>query len=136
MVLGIYALQKVFEEKTYINLHGGILESFADLFGTNIKLYIYPALKREGEGLYTLGDFDKQLPENLKDLFAYLVKNKKLENVRHSNTHNLHIISDHVLEKIRNGEPGWEKCVPHKVEEAIKEHGLFDYPTHEPKVAS
>ncbi|MEQ9591603.1 MAG: TonB-dependent receptor [Cyclobacteriaceae bacterium] len=136
MVLGIYALQKVFEEKTYENLHGGILESFADLFGTNIKLYIYPALKREGEGLYTLSDFDKHLPESLKNLFAYLVINKKLENVKHSNTHNLHIISDHVLDKIRNGEPGWEKCVPHKVEEAIKEHGLFDYPTHEPKVAS
>jgi hypothetical protein len=29
---------------------------------------------------------------------------------------------------IRKGESGWEKFVPHKVEEAIKEYGLFDYP--------
>jgi len=29
---------------------------------------------------------------------------------------------------IRKGEPGWEKFVPHKVEEAIKEYGLFDFP--------
>jgi hypothetical protein len=29
---------------------------------------------------------------------------------------------------IRKGENGWEKFVPHKVEEAIKEFGLFDYP--------
>jgi len=33
-----------------------------------------------------------------------------------------------VLAMIRKGEAGWEKFVPHKVEEAIKEHGLFDYP--------
>jgi hypothetical protein len=29
---------------------------------------------------------------------------------------------------IKRGEDGWEKYVPHKVEEAIKEQGLFDYP--------
>jgi hypothetical protein len=29
---------------------------------------------------------------------------------------------------IRKGEHGWEKFVPHKVAEAIKEQGLFDYP--------
>ncbi len=35
---------------------------------------------------------------------------------------------------IIKGEPGWEKFVPHKVEEAIKEHGLFDYPMDGVKV--
>jgi hypothetical protein len=40
---------------------------------------------------------------------------------------NLHIISDNVLAMIKNHETGWEKFVPRKVEEAIKEHGLFDY---------
>ena len=33
-----------------------------------------------------------------------------------------------MLAMIRKGEIGWEKFVPHKVEAAIKEHGLFDYP--------
>jgi hypothetical protein len=28
---------------------------------------------------------------------------------------------------IRNRESGWEKFVPHKVEEAIKDQKLFDY---------
>ena len=137
MILGIYALQKVFEEKTYQNLHGGILQSFAALFGTNIKLYIYPALKKDSDELFTLKDFEAQLPDNLKPLFRYLRDNNKLEDIENANTDNLHIISDHVLAKIRKGEPGWEKAVPHKVEEAIKELGLFDYPyTLEPKIAS
>jgi hypothetical protein len=56
------------------------------------------------------------------------MENNKLEDVRKANVSNLHIISDNVLAMIKQGEPGWEKFVPSKVEEAIKEHGLFDYP--------
>jgi hypothetical protein len=129
IILGVYALQKIFEEKTYENIRGGILESFASLFGNNVKLYIYPALKRDSTELVTLKDFEEQLPANIKSLFRYLMDNNKLEDMKEANVSNLHIISDNVLAMIRKGEPGWEKFVPHKVEEAIKEHGLFDYPS-------
>lgn len=127
IIMGIYALQKVFEEKTYENIRGGILECFASLFGTNVKLYIYPALAKDNT-LFTLKDFEDTLPGNLKSLFRYVMDNNKLEDIHDANTHNLNIISDNVLAMIRKGEPGWEKFVPHKVEEAIKEQGLFDYP--------
>jgi hypothetical protein len=137
IIMGIYALQKVFEEKTYENIRGGILECFASLFGSNVKLYIYPALKKDSQDLFTLKDFESELPDNLKSLFRYLVENKKLEEVSDANTRNLHIVSDNVLAMIKKGEAGWEKFVPHKVEEAIKEHGLFDYPyTNEVKPVS
>jgi hypothetical protein len=128
LVLGIYALQKIFEEKTYENIRGGILESFASLFGTNVKLYIYPSLRPGSSELFTLTDFEKDLPANLQSLFRYLVDNNKLEDIRNANTNNLHIISDNVLAMIRKGEDGWEKFVPSKVAEAIRENGLFDYP--------
>lgn len=128
LVLGIYALQKVFEEKTYENIRGGILESFASLFGTNVKLYIYPSLRLGSDQLFTLTDFEKELPTNLRSLFRYLMDNNKLEDIKNANVSNLHIISDNVLAMIRKGEEGWEKFVPSKVEEAIKENGLFDYP--------
>ena len=127
IIMGIYALQKVFEEKTYENIRGGILECFASLFGSNVKLYIYPALRKDNS-LFTLKDFESTLPDNLKSLFRYVMDNNKMEDIQDANTHNLNIISDNVLAMIRKGEPGWEKFVPHKVEEAIKEHGLFDYP--------
>jgi hypothetical protein len=128
IVLGIYALQKVFEEKTYEKIRGGILESFASLFGTNVKLYIYPSFRYGTNELFTLADFEKELPDNLQPLFRYLIANNKLEDIRNANTNNLHIISDNVLAMIRKGEDGWEKFVPSKVAEAIKENGLFDYP--------
>jgi len=127
ITMGIFALQKVFEEKTYENIRGGILECFASLFGTNVKLYIYPALRNDGS-LFTLKDFEQELPRNLKSLFRYLVDNNKLEDISDANIKNLHIISDNVLAMIRKGESGWERYVPHKVEEAIKERGLFDWP--------
>ncbi len=128
ITMGIYALQKVFEEKTYENIRGGILECFASLFGTNVKLYIYPALKKDSNEIFNLVDFEAQLPPNLKNLFKYLTDNNKLEEINGANLRNLHIISDNVLAMIRKGEAGWERFVPHKVEEAIKEFGLFDYP--------
>ncbi len=127
IVMGIYALQKVFDEKTYENLRGGILECFSSLFGNNVILYIYPALRSDGS-LFTLKDFEAELPDNLKSLFRYLMDNKKLEDIHDANVSNLNIISDNVLAMIKKGEAGWEKFVPHKVEEAIKQQGLFDYP--------
>lgn len=127
IIMGINALQKVFDERTYEKTRGGILECFASLFGTNVKLYIYPALTKDGAAIQTLSDFETELPENLKSLFRYLMENNKLEDIRDANVKNLHIISDNVLEMIRKGEGGWEKFVPHKVAEAIKDRGLFDY---------
>jgi hypothetical protein len=128
IVLGIYALQKIFEEKTYENIRGGILESFGHLFGSNVKLYIYPAWRKESSSLFTLKDFESTLPDHLKGLFRFLADNNKLEDIKDANVSNLHIVSDNVLAMIRKGEPGWEKYVPSKVQEAIKEHGLFNYP--------
>lgn len=127
IILGIYALQKIFEEKTYGNLRGGIMESFSSLFGTNVKLYIYPAWKKDTRDLFTLKDFEDSIPVNLRSLFRYLVENNKLEDIRDANVNNLHIISDNVLAMIRKGDEGWEKFVPRKVQEAIKDHNLFDY---------
>lgn len=128
IIMGIYALQKVFEEKTYENTRGGILECFASLFGSNVKLYIYPAWRTGTNELMTLKTFENDLPAKQKNLFRYLMDNGKMEDVNDANVRNLHIISDNVLAMIRKGESGWEKFVPHKVEEAIKEYGLFDYP--------
>jgi hypothetical protein len=128
ITMGIYALQKIFEEKTYENLRGGIIECFAHLFGGNVKLYIYPALRKGTNELFTLKDFEAELPDNLKSLFRYLMENDKLEDIADADISKLDIISDNVLAMIKKGEQGWEQYVPHKVEEAIKAQGLFDYP--------
>ena len=129
IILGIYNLQRVFEEKYYTNLRGGILEAFGILFGNNVKIYVYPSKKvdsQENGELYTLDNFD--LPVTQRSLFKYLMDNDKLENIKGANTKLLHIISDEVLAMIQRGEEGWEKYVPYKVSDAIKKKCLFDFP--------
>ncbi|MTI20651.1 TonB-dependent receptor [Fulvivirga sp. RKSG066] len=127
IILGIYNLQRVFDEKYYTHLRGGVLEAFGVLFGHNVTLYVYPSDKVGKKELYTLKNFE--LPEKEAGLFKYLIDNKKLVAVENADTKNLHIISDNVLEMIKRGDDdGWEAMVPRKVSEAIKEKCLFDYP--------
>lgn len=126
IILGIYNLTRVLDEKYYTNIRGGLLEAYGLLFGGNIKLYVYPS-KRAGEDkFYTLDDL--KLPEKVAPLLKYAKLNDKLIKIDDANVENLNIISDDVLEMIRSGKEGWEKYVPKKVASAIKENCLFDYP--------
>jgi len=126
MVLGVYNIEKIFMEKYYENLKGGILESFGILFGRNIKLLVYPSYRKGTTEI--IHSEDISLPEHLVNLFMYLVANNKIENIIGCNKENLHIISDNVLKSIKQGEDGWEGLVPASVAEQIKENYLFDYP--------
>lgn len=129
LILGIYSLQRIFNEEYYTDLRGGLLESFGVLFGNNVKIYVYPSLKvgsTSKDDLYTLDNFS--LPKDQQGLFRYLLDNDKLENIKGANTKLLHIISDDVLAMIQRGEKGWEDFVPYKVSMAIRDKMLFDYP--------
>lgn len=125
LILGIYNLHMIFDEKYYENLKGGLLEAFGILFGRNVIFYVYPSLKRGSDEIYTIDDFE--VPENQKSMLQYLLDNKKIVPVTNVSSRNLHIISDEVLEMIQTGEEGWEELVPHKVAHEIKEKKLFDY---------
>jgi len=126
IILGIYNLTRVLDEKYYTKAKLGLLEAFGHIFGGNTKLYVYPS-KRAGEDkIYTLDDV--KLPEKVAPLLEYAKLNNKLTQIENANLENLDIISDDVLEMIRAREDGWEKYVPKKVAAAIKKDCLFDYP--------
>ncbi len=134
IILGIYNLTRVLDEKYYTNVKGGLLEAYGHIFGGNTKLYVYPS-KRAGEDkLYTMNDLE--LPEKVAPLLEYAKLNNKLTQIENANLENLNIISDDVLEMIRSGEDGWEKYVPKKVAWAIKDNCLFDYPCKPEKLSN
>lgn len=126
LIIGLNNLSQIFDESYYENLKGGILESFSRLFGSDVRLLVYPALDHETQKLKTSNDFKPAA--HLEDLYDFFVANGKITNIPSAKTENLHIISDNVLKLIAEGSEEWEPMVPNRVVESIKEHHLFNYP--------
>ncbi len=125
LILGVYSLQTIFDERYYDNLGGGILEAFGLGFGGNVRLLVYPAQIPMSDELYTTKNFD--VDDKIKGLLHYFVQNDLILDIKGAKRKNLHIYSDNVLKMIRKGISGWEKLVPKKVSEAIIKNQLFDY---------
>ena len=125
VLLGVYNLQTIFDEKYYNTLNGGLLEAFGRGFGHNIKMFVYPAKHVETGELYTVENF--VLPSHLEGLFDYMKKTNKVEAIHQFNPELLHILSDSVLLKIQTGNESWVNDVPESVMKAIKFLHLFGY---------
>lgn len=125
VIVGIYNLQTIFDERYYDNLPGGLLEAFGRGFGHDVKMYVYPANDVETGGLYSLNNF--KVPDNLKGLLQYMMDNNKLAQIDDFNQRLLGIMSDEVLSKIKASASSWEEDVPEEVVKAIKFYELFGY---------
>ena len=125
VIVGIYNLQTIFDERYYDNLPGGLLEAFGRGFGHNVKMYVYPANNVESGEIYDLNNFN--IPSNLKGLLEYMKDNNKLSSIDSYNSKSLHIMSDDVLSKIKANASSWEDDVPEAVVKAIKFYELFGY---------
>jgi hypothetical protein len=125
LIMGISNLEYIFDEKYYESLPGGILQSFATLFGRKVKLFVYPVLDADTGQIKNCKNF--QLPPSLVHLYEYLLANDKLQDLENFNPELLHILSDEVLAAIKAGEAGWESQVPEEVARVIKSKALFGY---------
>lgn len=125
VMLGIYNLQTIFDEKYYDTLNGGLLEAFGRGFGHNVKMYAYPALNEKTQELYCLDNF--VIPDHLTGLLDYMLKTNKLAAYTQYDENLLGIQSDSVLEKIQSGAENWQNDVPPSVVKAIKFYKLFGY---------
>jgi hypothetical protein len=139
--MGINNLLEVFNEKYYENLEGGILESFGRLFRAATKLYIYP-MRLSAYERYCLGVSveastrgraaeawitapNLQVEMNLRNLYAHLLENHYIAPIVGYDPSTMEFFSRDILAKIHRGEAGWERGVPPKVAELIKERKLF-----------
>ena len=125
VIVGVYNLQTIFDDKYYDNLPGGLLEAFGRGFGHDVKMYVYPANEVETGELYSLENF--VLPSKLEGLLQYMKDNNKLAEIKEFDEKLLGIMSDDVLSKINAGAASWEEDVPAEVVEAIKYYELFGY---------
>jgi len=147
--MGINNLLEIFNEKYYENLEGGILESMGRMFRHAVKLYIYPMQQvaydsylKSGQSSETLGQphvshafaakvlitaRNVNVTDHLRNLYAHLLENHFIDCITGFNEDYLSIFSRDVLQRIKNNDPTWERLVPAKVAEVIKERGLLGY---------
>ena len=125
LLLGVYNLHTIFDERYYDNLPGGLLEAFGRGFGHNVKMFVYPAINVDSGELYNLENL--KIPEHLNGLLTFLKDNNKMEAIHEYDKNLLHIMSDDVLSKIKAGGSSWEEDVPFEVVKAIKFYELFGY---------
>lgn len=126
IVMGVPSLVELFDEKYYVDLPGGILESFGRLFKNNLKLFVYPLRKHEQEQLSTIENIEVTGP--LSKLYGYLAERGSFVNLDNYNPDYLHIFSRDVLKRIADGDDaGWEPMVPPEVATLIKKRGFFGY---------
>lgn len=129
VIVGIYNLHTIFDERYYDNLAGGLLEAFGRGFGHNVKLLVYPANDVDTGDLYELENF--RIAPHLKGLLQYMKDNNKMEAIHGFDPRALYILSDDVLAKIKASISSWEEDVPNEVVKAIKFYELFGYKSAE-----
>lgn len=121
--LGLMRLRDVLDEKNYTDLGGGLMESLGQLFRNGVKLYIYPWLSRETGKINTLDTF--QPAPQISHLYAHLVMNGFIEQIKNFNPDYLAVSSSGVIEKLQAGDASWEKQVPAPIVDVIKAKKLF-----------
>lgn len=121
LIIGVPGLESIFDEKYYTILKGGILEAFGKLFPQNLKLYIYPTKNKGNNDILTSKSIKPS--KNLNGLWEYLKDNNFIIDLKSNMKAQLHVKAREVLKMIQEGNPDWEKYVPMKVADMIKEKG-------------
>jgi hypothetical protein len=125
LAMGAMNVRDIFDESSYTQLDGGILESFGRLFKNDLKLFVYPYIDQKTRELVTLDKLEVE--PSLKHLFGYLVERRCIVQLTDVNQAYLDIYSPDVLSKINAKNTEWESMVPPEVARAIKSRGLFGY---------
>jgi len=123
--LGVPNLRKIFEESFYSQLDGGVLESVGRLFKSGIRLYAYPYKDPESARLITAATLD--VAASLRHLYAYLIENGMIADIRCVDERDLHVLPKEVLRMIQSGDPAWEDLVPEPGVRLIKQRRVFGY---------
>ncbi len=114
IVIGATHLDKLFDEKFYFDLSGGILEGMGKLLGRFSRLYIYPHKTNE-ICLLTKSFFP---PTAIKNIYKHFIDNKMIQDIAGCDEITEFVHSNDILKMIKAKNNNWKKFVPEKI------HGL------------
>jgi hypothetical protein len=116
LVLSLDVFERLFQEKWYGDLPGGILENFGRLFKHQLRLYVYPVLDRESGQVRSVSR--AEIPEHLRSLFAYLKENQRIISIAgNANRQLLQFWTTDIRRMREEGDPTWRTLVPPEVAE-------------------
>lgn len=129
MVLGARPLLDLITVKHRQNQDGRLLTAFGELFTRNVKVYVYPLMQEGSAELMNAQNLP--VPEGVKFLYQHLLNSKQIVDIEGYDPELLYIFSKRVLEMLQIDEEGWEKMVPGKVAQLIREKYLFGFPVEQ-----
>ncbi len=114
LVLSVDVLEKLFQDKWYEDLPGGILENFGRLFKNSLRLYVYPILDRDNGQVRTAQR--ARIPDQLRSLFEYLLQDGRIQSTSaHATREVLDYWTTDVRKMIDDDDPHWRDLVPAEV---------------------
>jgi hypothetical protein len=127
LVMGLPTLREIFDEKYYVNLAGGILESFGRMFKNDLKLYVYPHLDPETRMVVTAADL--RVAPKQQHLYNFLIENRHIQPIHNYRPECLSSInlSRDVFRRLQEGDPTWIDDVPANVALLICQRHLLGY---------
>ena len=123
--IGVTNFAELIREDRYAQLRGGLLEVFGRLFGTGVRLYVYPGLDAATGRRIELDTLE--IPRSVQPLIAYLRERGFVEPIEGLADEALRLKSDEVLAKLRRREADWKDWIEPDVAEAIESQGLFGF---------
>ncbi len=123
LIMGASHLERLFDEKHYQDLEGGLLEGLGKLTDDKTRVYIYPH-KTENSCMTTKTFFPdpKWLP-----IYQYFLAQKQISDISGCDETEEYLHSDFVRDLIVKKDPKWEKLVPETVRDQIKKENLFNF---------
>ncbi len=126
IVIGVHEFLEIIRNKYEHNKDGRLLTAFGELFSRNIKVYVYPALEKEGDTLIHVEELP--VPEEIRFLYQHLLNNEQIVAVKNPDKKLLHIIPYKVYDDIVAGNNEfWEPSMPEVLIPIIKANQSFGY---------
>ena len=129
IVIGVRELLELVGDLYYNNLDGNLFAAFGNVFGKENRFFVYPSFQEGSDELMTAQNIP--VPEGVRFIYQHLLERRHIVDIAEFNSDILHIFSRDVLQKIRNGESGWEEMVPEQVATLVKQKQLFGFPVQQ-----
>jgi len=123
IVVGASLLPKMFDEKYYAELPGGILEGMSRLFDEKTRVFVFP--DKNAKTCTTASTWNPE-PKMLH-LFKHLLGNGWITDVLNCDDVDASIHSETVRKLLQARDPKWKTLVPEKARRLIEERQLFGY---------